>query len=291
MPRNLRLVAAVVALLGAACAERQFGGPAASAPPPAAPPPVSVGLAAQLPPGAQPLDESYRSLFEICDRTDRFGGIQLPIVVDGRTRWYGCRSDPSRLARLLRWPDGTVAWEAKLAVDLDGSYLACTSPPLTTQCPTWLMLRDPSTGANVPVDSDRIPCVVIPMRGPGRDPARPGVDVSREFQDRTGVRRADLGVVIRGDRVVPVLVADGGPFNKVGEGSIALHRALGRELCTQRDSEGRCVALARPLSGIGSGVLTVIFPGSAPAGLRPDTLAATVEREALARWRAFAAGP
>lgn len=280
----------LLALALAACAgpaPGQTPAPPAAEAPRAAP---ASPVPSALPAGARPLDEAYRGLFEACDRTDRFGGIQLPIRnASGGIRWFGCSSDPSRVTHLLRWPDGTVAWEAKLAVDLDGSHFACTTPGLTDLCGTWLMLRDAS-GGPVPVDSDRVPYVVIPIAGPPSDPSRPGVDVGGEFRERTGIRRGDLGVVLFGGQVVPVLVADGGPFNKIGEGSIALHRRLGRELCAARDAEGRCIRVVRPLSGIGSGVVTVVFPGSAPAGLRPDTIEAVVEREAMARWRAFSGG-
>lgn len=281
MIRMLALLAGVL-LVPVACASQPATPPVAAAPQPAS------SLVSTLPSGGQALDEAYRGLFETCDRTDRFGGIQLPIMANGRTRWFGCRSDPTRLARLERWPDGTVAWVAKLAVDLDGSHYACTTPGLTDLCDTWLMLRDPATGRMVPVDSDRVPYVVIPIAGPARDPGRPGVDVPREFRDRTGIGKGDVGVVLFAGRVVPVLVADGGPFNKVGEGSLALHRALGRELCAARDSAGRCERIVRPLSGIAAGVTTVIFPGTALTNVTPETIADAVAREAMTRWRAFA---
>jgi hypothetical protein len=247
-----------------------------------------AGLPARLPPGVQPLDEGYRALFETCDRTDRFGGIQLPIR--GTPGWDGCRGDPNRVTQLLRWPDGTIAWVSKLAVDVNGSHFACTTPRATDACPTWLMLRD-TAGRQVPVDSDAVPYVVIPMDAPGADPGRPGVAVAREFGALTGIGRGDLGVVIHRGMVVPVLVGNGGPWNKLGEGSLALHRRLGRELCAARDAIGRCVRIARPLTGIPSGVITIVFPGSRPRDLRPETLVATVEREAMARWRAFAGVP
>ena len=229
-----------------------------------------------LPPG-QPIDEGYRRQFDACDRADRFRGH----------RTHGCRDDPNAVAALRRLPDGAIAYTAKLAVDLDGSSFACSpAHGAMDQCPTALMLPD-ARGRDRPVDADAIPYVVIPEAGPR--------DVRGEFARLTGVGVGNFGVVIARGHVVPVIVADTGPFAKLGEGSLALHRALGRELCAQRGTDGVCRRVVDPMESIGGDVTTLIFPGSARSDLTQATRPEAVRREGLALWRAaqargFAAG-
>jgi hypothetical protein len=219
-----------------------------------------------LPPG-RPIDEAYRREFGRCDREDRFRGHPA----------HGCRDDPNAVTALRRLPDGAIAYTAKLAVDLDGSPFACgPDHGRMDQCPTSLMLpgRD---GREVPVDADAIPYVVIPEAGPA--------DVQGEFARLTGVGVGDFGVVVARGHVVPVIVADTGPYAKLGEGSLALHRALGRELCVRRDPAGNCRRVVDPMDSIRGDVTTVIFPGTARHGLTPATIAATTRREGLRLWR------
>lgn len=217
------------------------------------------------------LDEEYRAQFAECDRTGTFRGHS---PYGGRA----CKGDPNAVRELRRLPDGAVAYTSKLAVDLDGSPFACGADhgPMD-QCGTSLMLPGPDR-SEVPVDSDKIAYVVIPAAGPD--------DVQGEFSRLTGVRTGDLGVVIYRGRVVPVIVADTGPYALLGEGSLALHRALGRDWCRRRDAAGTCRAVADEVESIDGDVTTVLFPGSAPQGLTPATIAATVRREALQRWAA-----
>jgi hypothetical protein len=143
------------------------------------------------------------------------------------------------------------------------------------------MLPDAS-GALHPVDADRIPYVVIPNMGP---PSARG-----EFARLTGVNVGDFGVVIWRGRTVPVIVADTGPYNKLGEGSLALHRALGHDQCAERDAADVCLRGREPQSSIESDVVTVLFPGSARPDLTIETLEATVKREAMRLWALDGAG-
>ena len=135
---------------------------------------------------------------------------------------HGCRDDPNAVRALRRLPDGAIAYTSKLAVDLDGSPFACgPDRGRMDQCPTSLMLPRPGR-REVPVNADAVPYVVIPEAG--------SPDVRGEFARLTGVHVGDFGVVLARGYVVPVIVADTGPFAKLGEGSLALHRALGRAL-------------------------------------------------------------
>ena len=212
-------------------------------------------------PAGQVIDEEYRQEFGVCDREDRFSGHAV----------HGCRDDPNPVTALRRLPSGAVAYSSKLAVDLDGSPFACSANHgRMDQCPTSLMLPDDS-GGEVPVDADAIPYVVIPYAGPG--------DVRGRFTKLTGVDVGDFGYVQYHGVTVPVIVADTGPFPKLGEGSIALHRALGRELCSERDRRKVCIRVGDDIESIGGDVVTVLFPGSARHDLTSANLAMTITRE------------
>ena len=216
-----------------------------------------------LPPG-RAIDEEYRRQFDLCDRKRRFR--------DHRPK-YGCKGDPNAVTALRRLPGGAVAFVSKLAVDLDGSAYACSpSRGRTDQCPTSLMLTD-AGGKEVPVDSETIPYVVIPQAGPKA--------VRGEFERLTGVGVGDFGVVIANGRTVPVIVADTGPYAKLGEGSLALHHALGRRLCTAHGPDGRCSAMVEPMESITGEVTTMLFPGSARTDLTPANIRAIVRAEGL----------
>lgn len=213
------------------------------------------------------IDEAYRREFGVCDRTDTFYGHAV----------HGCRNDPNAVTMLRRRADGAIVYVSKLAVDLDGSPFACSpSHGAMDQCPTSLMLPD-GKGGEVPVDADAVPYVVIPWAGPR--------DVRGRFTALTGVRTGDFGYVTYHGVTVPVIVADTGPFEKLGEGSLALHRALGRELCAARDRKRRCTQVVDPMESIGGDVTTVLFPGSARHDLTPATIVTTIRSE-VARLRA-----
>lgn len=217
-------------------------------------------------PAGRPVDEDYRLQFGSCDRDGSFRGHAT----------HGCGDDPNEVTALRRLPDGAIAYVSKLAVDLDGSPFACgANHGRMDQCPTTLMLRD-AANEEVPVNADAIPYVVIPEAGPP--------DVAGEFTRKTGVAVGDFGVVIANGRVVPVIVADTGPFAKLGEGSLALHRALGRELCTERDAAGVCQRVVDQMESIGGGVTTVVFPGSARPDLTPGNIAQVVQEEGRLLW-------
>lgn len=175
-------------------------------------------------PAGEPVNEEYRHQFDLCDQQGTFRGYA--------SRYTRCAGDPNVVTALRRLPSGAIAYVSKLAVDLDGSAFACgPNHGRMDQCPTTLMFRD-AAGGETPVDADTIPYVVIPEAGPD--------DTAGEFTRLTGVRVGDFGVVILGRRVVPVIVADTGPYRKLGEGSLALHRALGHEQCATKSEEGVC---------------------------------------------------
>lgn len=169
----------------------------------------------------------------------------------------------------------------ELSLDLDGSAFACgPDHGRSDQCPTSLMLRDEEQRL-VPVDADAVPYVVIPAAGP--------CDVAGEFTRRTGVDVGDFGVVLIGGLEVPGIGADTGPYNKLGEGSLALHRALGHEQCVTKDANGTCSRVDDGGQSITADVTTILFPGSAIPDLAPDNIAAITAREGARRWAALRA--
>lgn len=225
--------------------------------------------------------EDYRAQFDRCDASNRFRSIALPATV-GRRTYYGCSSDRNRVTVLRRidsTPElagGAVAFASKLSVDLDGSWYACNTPG-TDLCGTSLMLKS-ADGSAVPVSSDHVPYVVIPVAGPTSE-------LAREFRNKTGLDQGDFGVVISAGDVIPVMVADGGPFPKLGEGSIALHRRLGRELCADKDDKGRCRTVVRRLTSHPGPLVTILFPGSRRKDVTADNVEAIVKEEGMRLWR------
>ena len=225
-------------------------------------------------PSGEPVDEGYRHEFEMCDTAGSFRGH-----VDHFTR--GCASDPNAVTALRRLPGGVIAYVSKLAVDLDGSPFACgPSHGRMDQCPTTVMLPD-GRGGEVPVDADAVPYVVIPDADLGPP------DAAGEFIRRTGIQPGDFGVVIARGRTVPVIVADTGPYSKLGEGSLALHRMLGRDQCTKRDGRGVCVAVVDDMASISRDVTTILFKGSARHDLTPANITAVTASEGLRLWNAY----
>jgi hypothetical protein len=77
----------------------------------------------------------------------------------------------------------------------------------------------------VPVNPDEVPYVVIPTSVPRTNPP---IEAGA-FRRLSGLAIGDYGVVIVGDRIVPVIIADGGPAYKIGEGSTALLKALSED--------------------------------------------------------------
>lgn len=203
-----------------------YSAPASTQPAAYAPPAASAGAVRDVDfAAARPLDEDYRAQFDRCDRENIFRGVAM-------TGFRRCSTDPNRVRALLKFPNGTIFFESKMGLDIDGSHKACTDPSLVDLCATWFEWPNLTGNARF-VDSDKFPYAVIPIAGGGTSAAR-------EFRDKTGVGRGDLGVVVFRDKVVPVFVADGGPRNKLGEGSAALFRELGEDRCREMGPGVHC---------------------------------------------------
>lgn len=125
-------------------------------------------------------------------------------------------------------------------------------------------LQQPGQGPRTPqaqLDSNTVPFAVIP--GTWQSSGQPGP------------RLGDFGVAWRrsNGKLAYFVVGDLGPRNKLGEGSIALHQALGNDPFMDR------FGVRRARRGIAArDVVYLIFPHSAQPGERID--AASIERAA-----------
>jgi hypothetical protein len=232
-------------------------------------------------PAGIPIDEQYRQKFAACDSNNTFDGVRLPISRNGKIVWYGCRTNPSHFEKFDRVAaggaaPGAVIVDSKLGLDEDGSWKAChRQGGPTDQCTTSLMLQGTAKnpcppiashdGYCLPLDADHVPYVVIPHSAPA------GID-GGAFSRLSKLNVGDYGVVIVGDRVVPVIIGDAGPAYKIGEGSNALLSALA--------SDGK------PHT-IDHGVTFVLFPGTreSRAALSADTLLERIREKAMPLYR------
>lgn len=226
---------------------------------------------------ASPVDEAYRKQFLECDQANTFGGVPMS---------EQCSRDRNNLIRLVSFPranglpGAAIVFTSKLGVDYDGSWVAAHTPGMTDNKHTSKEYPGPD-GRNIPTDSDAVPYIVIPNWGSADSATR------NAFARKTGIQLGDFAVVIFGGKIVPVVVADGGPFNKIGEGSVALHRALGREFCLSRNTEGVCTKLNASPSSIGGDVTTIVFTGSNEPNITAASLAMTMQDATLRLYGAF----
>jgi hypothetical protein len=234
---------------------------------------------------ATPVDEVYRKEFENCDKNNIFKGVKM-------RDFRKCSEDRNNFKALLKFPDGTIFMESKLGLDIDGSWKACKGGSVpTSQCPTSFNWSTETKEPNKFVDPDNFPYIVIPTTS-----VTGGND--KEFRTKTGISFGDFGVVIYKNKTVPILVADGGPHNKIGEGASSLHRLIGEDKCepgklrtdgtTRSDrtwtSDIHCTDFIN--SSVEGKVLFFIFPGSRTeiAGLTPTQALAKIQSEAPKRF-------
>ena len=245
-----------------------YGPPASTQPAAYAPPAASAEAVRDVDfAAARPLDEDYRAQFDRCDRENIFRGVAM-------TGFRRCSTDPNRVRALLKFPER----HDLLRVEDGPRHRRLAQGVHRSQF--GRSLRDVVRVADSHGQRPLRRFGQVPLR---RDPHRGRRHERRtEFRDKTGVGRGDLGVVVFGDKVVPVFVADGGPRSKLGEGSAALFRELGEDRCREMGPGGHCKRY-RDVS-IERGVLFFLFPGSRVEGLTPDNALETIRREALRRF-------
>lgn len=279
--RNVALALAVLGVIAPSTARSQT----AYAPPPSASRLAAVDFAA-----AVPVDETYRQAFTDCDRgagqrKDHFLGVdlRLPGVPESK-QYYKCSRNPSNVKALLRLADGAIYWHSKMALDVDGSWAAWNNLPGATDLKEtaykWPGSPNPSA-RSAQIDPDRIPYIVMPTAGLSRLSSVRSGEMGGMFKAKTGLRLGDMGVVIYKDRWTPAMIADGGPFMRLGEGSSRAFEALGESRCKKWSADGTtCVGpgSAYPYRnyGIGEDVIFIVYPGTRRADLTPRNAIATL---------------
>lgn len=132
-------------------------------------------------------------------------------------------------------------------------------------------LKQPGENVRKPqsqLDSNTVPFAVIP--GTWQRSGSPGPKLG------------DFGVAYRrsNGKLAYFVIGDTGPKNKLGEGSVALHQALGNDPFMDR------FGVRRARKGIGGrGVVYLLFPNSAHSGQKFDT--AMIDRVAGEQLKAF----
>jgi len=240
-------------------------------------------------PSATPLDEAYRLQFAACDKgitgvgaKDHFNGHDLRLRNTPESRqYYLCSRDPSNVTALLKLGNGGVLWQGKMALDVDGSWAAWNGIPGATDLKEtsykWPGVT-PSSSRDAQLDPDRIPFVVMPMSGIRKLTGAAAPALAREFSQKTGLQLGDLGVVIYKDRWTPVMVGDGGPFMRLGEGSSRVFETIGQTRCRKWNVDRTaCVGTgnnAYPYinAGLSSKVISILYPGSKMADMTKDNV-------------------
>jgi hypothetical protein len=119
------------------------------------------------------------------------------------------KKDPSNCKTLLQFSDGTIYYDAKMAIDADGSPRA-ESIDAAGQVDTSHHFSD-----GTPFNAETIPYIVLPLS-----------KNSETFIEDMGLALGDLAVVVYKNEIAPAIFADEGPVSRIGEGSIRLHELL-----------------------------------------------------------------
>lgn len=181
------------------------------------------------------------------------------------------KNDPSLCKALLKFPDSTVFWSSKMAIDADGPAAGpgrrtgSQLDPGSGQDDTSLHFA--GSGRGLP--SETMPYIVLP---------------GGTFRANTGLALGDVAVVIFKDKITTAICADMGPTKKIGEGSIRVHEAFhppAPDPCSVRQPDGSCKRIHN--ASIEQDVLYFVFPGSAfGPELNAGNLEAKVNERAIA---------
>lgn len=131
--------------------------------------------------------------------------------------------------------DGAVFWNSGMSIDCDGqpgSKCNLEADPYFQPNTSW----NQSDGKALKAEA--LPFVVVPLPSPVWD------------YRKSGIQGGDLVAMVYGDKYIFGVVGDQGPTKRIGEASYAAAAALGINPDPAR-------------GGIGSGVLYIVFPGTA----------------------------
>ena len=185
-------------------------------------------------------------------------------------------NDPSRCKALLAFPDGTIFWSSKMAIDADG-------PAAGVGRLSGSQL-DPDSGQNdtsfhfcdtdQALPSEAVPYIVLP---------------GATFRSNTGLALGDVALVIFKDKIAAAICGDIGPSMKIGEGSIRLHEALhppAPDPCSLRQLDGSCERILN--DSVDEDVLFFVFPNSSLGDeLTVSTLETLVNERAFTLYNKF----
>jgi len=184
--------------------------------------------------------------------------------------------DPNNCKALLQFPNGTVFWSSKMAVDADG--------PATGPGRRKGKQLDPGSGQNdttfqFPKGKGGLPAETVPFIAIPHAPS----DKKKPFHPDIAI--GDVAIVIFADEICAAICGDIGPANKIGEASIHVHEELmprAPDPC-KRDQNGFCELIHdRSIDG---DVLFFVFPHSSFGDeLTPDNIELKIKERAFARF-------
>jgi len=213
----------------------------AAAQPAYQPPPDSREAVKNVPwDRAAAIGQNFRENFAACDRART--GDRYPCPSPGapaRTLRNGCSENPNRNTALLKFPDGTVFFDGKMAVDADGSEYARRVGGVN-QSETSVKIGNRS------LDASKVPFIVVPQNA----------SATVSFRKSTGTELGDLAVVVYKNKIIFAIVGDAGPSCRIGEGSIFVHEKAGNHIC----KNPACSDIHD--NGIDDKVLYFIFPNT-----------------------------
>jgi Fungal chitosanase of glycosyl hydrolase group 75 len=186
------------------------------------------------------------------------------------------QNDSSRCKALLAFPDGTIFWSSKMAIDADGPAAGVGRlsgsqlDPDSGQNDTTFHFCDTDQG----LPSEAVPYIVLP---------------GGTFRTNTGLAIGDVALIIFKDKIAAAICGDIGPSKKIGEGSIRLHEALhppAPDPCSLRQPDGSCERILN--DSIEEDVLFFVFPNSSfGEELTVSNLETLVNERAFALYNKF----
>ena len=173
------------------------------------------------------------------------------------------KKDPSNCKTLLQFPDGTIYYDAKMAIDSDGS-------PRARTIDSSGQIHTSHTFPNgAPFNAEEIPYIVLPESKNGET-----------FIEDMGLALGDLAVVIYKNGIAPAIFADEGPVSRIGEGSIHLHEMLPVHSPWSDETHTHVFD-----SSVDDKVLVFVFPDSnIDDGLTPENAVGQITAAAMQRF-------
>ena len=221
---------------------------------PYAPPSASAPTLSRIPfDRAQGTGEEFRKHFDLCDAQDICLGKKL-----------SCSTDKSNNIALMKLPGNVIFYEAKMAVDLDGSRVA------------KVLYEQRKQAGKAVIDQPETSLLLFRRNQSGCRQGALCCCSRGAFRLTLGVGKGDVVAVVYKDILAFGLVGDIGPVCKIGEGSLYLHEQLGHKVCLKRDGRGTCSRVAD--QSLKKGVLYLVFAGSGHRILPGLTLANLIQR-------------